>query len=303
MWRKPLHNCAKAWHDTLAIYPVQKAPHMTSSRTVIHSTRGRAHGPITRLMSPGDLGQLLKPFVFLDYIEAPAGGGPEFGFHPHSGIATLTFPLTFGIRHEVSTGQVDEVSPKGIEWLIAGGGIWHKANPLTAAAKDIMQGFQIWFALPASHENGPSSTMFMDPQDVPQEGPVTLILGSYGELRSRIHTPFDANYLWIELKDGESFDYQPPEGHMLAWAFSQTGQLLVSDHRLQREMVVFSEGDEAIHFKAQGDCGFLLGSAKKHPHDLVLGYYSVHTSEEALALGESNITKLGDGLRARGQIR
>jgi hypothetical protein len=29
----------------------------------------------------------------------------------------------------------------------------------------------------------------------------------------------------------------------------------------------------------------------------------VHTSEEALALGESNITKLGDSLRARGQIR
>ena len=276
---------------------------MTSSRPIVHSTRGRVHGPITRLMSPGDLGQVLKPFVFLDYIEAPAGSGPEFGFHPHSGIATLTFPLTFGIRHEVSTGQVDEISPKGIEWLIAGGGIWHKANPLTAGTKDMMQGFQIWFALPASHENGPSSTMFIEPQDVPRSGPVTLILGSYGNLHSRIPAPFDASYLWIELKDGDSVDYQPPNGHDIAWAFAQNGQLLVSDHRLHREMVVFSEGHQAIHFTAQGDCGFLLGSAKKHTHELVLGYYSVHTSEDALARGESNITKLGDGLRAKGQIR
>lgn len=275
---------------------------MTLSRAIVHTTRGRVHGPITRLMSPGDLGHLLKPFVFLDYIEAPSGQGPGFGFHPHSGIATLTFPLTFGIRHEVSTGQVDDVSPKGIEWLIAGGGIWHKASPLPAASST-MQGFQIWFALPASHENTESSTMFIEPQDVPQQGPVTLILGRYQSLQSQIPAPFDASYLWVELKDGETFEYQPPETHNIAWAFSQTGELLVSGQVLQRDMAVFEEGHQPIQFTARGDCGFLLGSAAKHPHELVLGYYSVHTSEDALALGESNITKLGDGLRARGLIR
>jgi redox-sensitive bicupin YhaK (pirin superfamily) len=275
---------------------------MTSSRAIVHTTRGRVHGPITRLMSPGDLGHQLKPFVFLDYIDAPVGAGPGFGFHPHSGIATLTFPLTFGIRHEVSTGQVDDVSPKGIEWLIAGGGIWHKASPLPGTG-DTMQGFQIWFALPASHENTASSTMFIEPKDVPQKGPVTLILGRYEDLRSPVPAPFDASYLWVELKDGESFNYEPPAQHNIAWAFAQSGELLVSGHLLQRDMAVFEEGHAPIHFTAQGDCGFLLGSAAKHPHDLVLGYYSVHTSEEALAVGESNITKLGDGLRARGLIR
>ena len=38
-------------------------------RTVVHRTRGSSHGPITRLMSPGDLGQHLKPFVFLDIFD------------------------------------------------------------------------------------------------------------------------------------------------------------------------------------------------------------------------------------------
>ena len=36
---------------------------------IIGRTRGRRHGPITRLMSPGDLGELLKPFVFLDLFD------------------------------------------------------------------------------------------------------------------------------------------------------------------------------------------------------------------------------------------
>jgi redox-sensitive bicupin YhaK (pirin superfamily) len=54
----------------------------------------RAHGLISRMFSPGDFGPILKPFVFLDYVSGDVGaGGLTFGFHPHSGIATLTYPV------------------------------------------------------------------------------------------------------------------------------------------------------------------------------------------------------------------
>jgi hypothetical protein len=46
-----------------------------------------------------------------------------------------------------------------------------------------------------------------------------------------------------------------------------------------------------------------LGSAVPHPHDLHLGYYSVHTSAEALARGESRIEELGRKLAAAGDRR
>ena len=51
-------------------------PHTLAQRRIVQRTRGREHGPITRLVSPGDLGQVLKPFIFLDRFEAPAGGQP-----------------------------------------------------------------------------------------------------------------------------------------------------------------------------------------------------------------------------------
>jgi hypothetical protein len=41
----------------------------SKTRQIVHSTRGQRHGAITRLMSPGDLGQVLKPFVFLDLFD------------------------------------------------------------------------------------------------------------------------------------------------------------------------------------------------------------------------------------------
>jgi hypothetical protein len=45
-----------------------------------------------------------------------------------------------------------------------------------------------------------------------------------------------------------------------------------------------------------------LGSAIKHSHDLVLGYYSVHTNPDALESGEANIARIGRQLNAAGRL-
>ncbi|MFM1907292.1 MAG: hypothetical protein RLZZ591_969 [Pseudomonadota bacterium] len=277
---------------------------MIAARQARHITTrsvGRRHGPITRLMSPGDIGQLTKPFIFLDYVEAPAGGGPNFGFHPHSGIVTLTYPLNFDIQHETSAGQVDVVQQGGIEWMAAGSGIWHRAqplanNPLGGQPDGLLQGFQIWFALPPALELAPASAMFLQPDEVPEAGPVRVLLGTYGDATSRIQAPWDLNYFWVTLKDGERWRYQPPVTHQVAWTFAQHGTLQVPGASLVRELAVFESRNTAIDFQAEGDCAFLLGSAAPHTHDLVLGPYSVHSSHEALAAGVRHITALGKQL-------
>ena len=71
----------------------------TGTRSIIHRTLGQTEGRITRLVSPGDLGEMLKPFVFLDLFDN--GGKPSrgFGLHPHSGIATLTYVAEIGRAH------------------------------------------------------------------------------------------------------------------------------------------------------------------------------------------------------------
>jgi redox-sensitive bicupin YhaK (pirin superfamily) len=61
-----------------------------AERSIVIRTRGQRHGPITRLVSPSGIGELIKPFVFLDLFDISAATGPNFGWHPHSGIATLT---------------------------------------------------------------------------------------------------------------------------------------------------------------------------------------------------------------------
>ena len=73
-------------------------------REIVHRTHGRRQGPITRLMSPSDLGQTLKPFVFLDLFDTERGSFSGVGWHPHSGIATLTYLWEGSVRYEDTTG-------------------------------------------------------------------------------------------------------------------------------------------------------------------------------------------------------
>jgi len=67
-------------------------------------------------------------------------------------------------------------------------------------------------------------------------------------------------------------------------------------------LAVFDESPDAIDVRASGDTSFVFGSAIKHPHPLVLGSYSVHTSAEALARGEAEIERIGAQLRAAGRL-
>jgi redox-sensitive bicupin YhaK (pirin superfamily) len=74
-------------------------------RQIALRTRGHSHGSLTRLVSPGDIGELIKPFVFLDYFDADPASAPKFGFHPHSGIATLTLILSGRAFYKETTGR------------------------------------------------------------------------------------------------------------------------------------------------------------------------------------------------------
>ena len=256
---------------------------LIENRRIVARTRGNRHGAITRVVSPSDLGQRIKPFVFLDYFDAAPGAAPRIGFHPHSGIATITLLLQGDLQYEDTTGKAGILPAGGVEFMRAGGGVWHDGGPLPGSN---MRGLQLWIALPAAEENTPAESQYIAPPDVPRDGPVRVILGSYGTAKSPARAPSAINYLHVSLKDGERWEYQPPAGHDVAWIYSLTS----------KELAVFEQGKSPLRFEAKGDTSFVLGSAVKHPHDLVLGYYSVHTSAKALAAGEAEIRRIGERL-------
>jgi redox-sensitive bicupin YhaK (pirin superfamily) len=274
-----------------------------TQRGIVHRTRGHRQGPITRLMSPSDLGEVVKPFVFLDLFEAGMGE-MDMPVHPHSGIATVTVFTKGDVRFDDPQAGKGRIAYGGVEWLRAGGGVWH-GKELSAGSSLRAQGFQLWVALPPELENGPAESQYIEASEMKRAGHAHVIVGAYQGVESPVRAPAGFNYLLVTLKAGETWTYQPPAGHSVAWLAIAEGTLDAGERLSAGDMAVFDRSEAPIRLTALGtsETVFVLGSAVPHPHDLHLGYYSVHTSAEALARGESRIEELGRKLAGAGDRR
>jgi redox-sensitive bicupin YhaK (pirin superfamily) len=270
-----------------------------SFRKIALRTRGRSHGSLTRLVSPGDVGELIKPFVFLDYFDADPATAPEFGFHPHSGIATLTLILSGQAFYKETTGQQGVIESGGVEWMRAGSGVWHSGGMF---GKERIKGFQLWVAMPPALELAEPQSQYLGASDFRFAGPARVIAGEYDGVKSIVESPQGFTYLDVRLKAGERWTFHPAKGHDVAWIASHQGIVATPEQISMGEAAVFEEGDQAIGFEALSDAGFILGSAAKHPHDLVTGNYSVHTNASSLRIGESNIAEIGRRLHNQGVL-
>lgn len=276
-------------------------------RRIMRRTRGQGHGPITRLMSPSDLGQIVKPFVFLDLFDAK---GPtiramgEMPIHPHSGLATVTVLTEGRLRYDAPEVGSGTISYGGVEWLRAGSGVWH-GKEMSVEDVPRLQGFQLWLSLPPHLENGEPVSRYIETKDMAQVGPVHVIVGNHEGVQSPVPAPEGINYLLVTLRTGERWTYQPAAGHTVGWLALAKGKLDVGAPVDAGEMVIFEPSEGAIVVEASGndDAVFVLGSAVPHPYPLHLGSYSVHTSAQALEAGERRIAELGRELKAAGDRR
>ncbi|HEX4782465.1 MAG TPA: pirin family protein [Usitatibacter sp.] len=268
-------------------------------REITYVTGGRQHGSIRRLVSPKDLGELIKPFVFLDHVALEGSSGPLFGMHPHSGIATVTAVLDGEVAYEDTTGKSGIIPSGGLEWMKAGSGVWHDGTPIPGKP---FRGFQLWLALQAGEEGAPPESQYFSPREIPHAGPARVLLGRYAGVQSPVHGPGGVTYLHVELKDGERWTFTPPPVQEIAWLAVDSGALAAARTVHAGQLAIFKESSQPIVLEAQGDTSFVLGSAIKHPYPLVVGRSSVHTSHEALASGEAGIERVGRQLQSEGRI-
>jgi len=271
---------------------------LTSMRRIAHRTHGQSQGPTTRLMSPSDFGEILKPFVFLDLFNHE--GEPfDAPLHPHSGIATLSYVAEGSVSYIDPDDRKGVLPAGGVEWMQAGRGMWHGGG-LDRPGRT--RGFQLWIALPPELELGPAISIYQPPEDIQSDGPARVLLGSYGSASSAIVSPSPINYLAVRLKDGERWRYEPPAGHTILWAAVGAGAVSVPDELRQGDLVAFEPSSEAVEFEAQTDAEFVLGSAVPHKYDLILGSHSVHTTSTALRNAQAHISAIRKRLIQEGRL-
>lgn len=255
-------------------------------------------------MSPDDLGQVIKPFVFLEHFELSMhrrGGGGGMPLHPHSGIATITVFTDGDVTFDDPQAGHGTLGYGGVEWARAAKGIWH-GRELSGGSSPVTQGFQLWIALPADLELAESESQYLESQHIPSVGPARLIVGRHGGETSPVRAPHGVNYLMATLKPGERWTYEPPAGHRVLWLALASGELTGAYPLSKGELAVFESSEEPVTLEGAEGSGatFVLGSAVPQPQTLHLGRYSVHTSAEALAAGERHIVELKQRINEEG---
>lgn len=274
--------------------PGQESRTVSASRSIASRVVAHQHGPIARLISPQDLGERLKPFIFLDFFNAEIEPGFGFGMHPHSGIATLTWQPGADVRYQDTTGKNGVLRAGGLEWMNAGGGAWHEAELL---GRGFVIGFQLWVPMPPGDEDGPSFGQYVPPNEVPvvefPGGSVKILLGSVRNgdnwCRSPIKSHHDMDYLVVSLEAGTTWRHDPPATHDIAWAFAFEGSPAIQGDAVQGELVVLGQSGDIEISAGNQPARILIGTAKRYLHRLVVGRSSVHSSSASLARGEQRI--------------
>ncbi|WP_019137192.1 pirin family protein [Cellulomonas massiliensis] len=112
--------------------------------------------------------------------------------HPHTGLQTVTWPLSGLIRHRDSVGSDVVVRPGQLDLMTAGHGVAHSEFSLDGTGEPL-HAVQLWVALPAGADEGPASfEQVTDPPVWSAPGVrATVFVGAVGEARSPavVHTP------------------------------------------------------------------------------------------------------------------
>jgi redox-sensitive bicupin YhaK (pirin superfamily) len=254
---------------------------------------------VTQLVGPSDLGQLLKPFVLLSYIDFSPETHLPVKLHAHSGIASVGMLIDGSLHLRDSRDAPVTLHAGGMEWMCSGSGIWH-GGPFTVSGR--MRGFQMWMSLAPEFELAEPREQFLRPDEVPQAGCVRILLGSYGELRSPIDAPSPVTYLHVRLNAGDDWRYEPPRDHDVLWIALHSGPLDVGSTVEEAELVIFEDGNQAVEIRALANCEFVLGSALRSRYDLVQSSGSIHTSDDALRRAKMQIERLAGELRKQGRL-
>lgn len=210
----------------------------------------------------------LDPFLLLDAFRSDNPDDYIAGFpaHPHRGFETVTYLLNGRMRHQDNAGNEGVIEPGGIQWMTAGRGIVHSEMP--EQEDGMLEGFQLWINLPASHKMTEPGYQEHSAEDIPVETrPGTVIRVITGETsqgtKGPVTQPLTAPiYIDVTLEADTEFNEILPESHN-AFVYVIKGSLSIDSNRLARDhLAVLSSGDSLKLDSGGEGARFLLIAGK-----------------------------------------
>ena len=249
---------------------------------------------IVRRVLPYAKQRMVGPFIFWDHM-GPVEITPQKGMvvraHPHIGLATVTYLFTGQIMHRDSLNNEQLIIPGEVNWMTAGKGITHSERAELKAGKQVLEGIQVWVALPKDKEDVEPSFIHQKKDNLPyfQVGKTALrlIVGSFNEYKSPVPVYSDLFYLNAKTPKGEAYHQKLAKNHEGA-IYIISGELEVEGKTYQRFDMVSFKKSSAINFKALSDTEYMILGGEVFPEKRHIWWNFVSCSSEKIEKAKSD---------------
>ncbi len=238
--------------------------------------------------------QHFAPFALFDAGRVPSHNPLVIDWHPHSGVATITFPYDAKLHHQDSAGNVGTIENQGLQWMASGTGIWHKES-YQATNQNRIGIIQLWLMLDPQEEIEPAKYFDLHPNDIPfvqdqNKNTTRVLLGEYHGLKAAKPIHHNASYLDVHLKAGDSWQFNPNKNQVRGFVYSRVGSLSIGEARVhEQELALLNEDNKPLQVTALTDTQFVVAMTEPWVHPVVSHYGQIHTSEAALEQASQQI--------------
>ena len=252
-----------------------------------HFTYDGAGVKLTRIFAH-DHTKLTDPFLLLDHFgsDNPDDYVKGFPWHPHRGIETVTYMLGGTVEHGDNIGNSGAIGPGDIQWMTAGGGVFHQEMP--KPSKGMMHGLQLWVNLPAKNKMMEPRYRGILENEVPvvriPGGEVRVIAGTYKNVTGPVHElVVDIEYLDVQLEKGIALSHTAKKGYAtFCYLIEGTGEF--DDMKLeQAQLILFTEAG-SIAIKAIEDMHYIFVTGKQLNEPIAWGGPIVMNTQEELKI-------------------
>jgi quercetin 2,3-dioxygenase len=203
--------------------------------------------------------------------------------HPHTGLQTVTWPLSGEIHHRDSLGSDVLVRPGQLNLMTAGHGVSH--SEISQGDAPLLHGLQLWLALPA--EKAGIAAAFEQHTELPRYETAglgaTVFAGVLGDAVSpaTVHTPLTGADLALTAGAAASLPLRPDFEYALLVISGEVEAAGVSVPA--GPLLYLGTGRDEVTVSAPAEARALLLGGEPFPDDLVMWWNFVGRSHEDVA--------------------
>lgn len=232
--------------------------------------------------------RFIGPFVFWDHMGPVVLQGEKkmkVRAHPHIGLSTITYLFSGEIVHRDNLMNEQVIRPGEVNWMTAGSGIVHSERAESQGEPMLLEGLQVWIALPKEAEEVSPSFVHHKESDLPmisEEGlRLRLVAGEWGEEKSPLPVYSPMFYLSGWAKEGKSYSKDLSEKQEAALYVVNGSVEVEGEVYNQYSMVVFKQGSK-VEFTAKEELEFMILGGDVFPEARHIWWNFVSSEKEKI---------------------